>query len=1339
MAALTDSGQISFGDIIGNRGASESDVAIKQESEFFAVGSAVGDVDGNGTPNETDDRTALDAAPYSISEFYGANYPNTYFDTCLAKVSTTSVMDNGFIDGETGRIYFTVNSDPPGTTTYTAGLKYASNNNVVVSDTYGSTDPGASTIYVEITVPDVGAASDLYYPFVTTGTYSNAVGANINHYDVLTGGATVLTTDGSTGYTSATVSAAGEAITAVVVSGTTSGGSQSSITLGSITSITAGDGGTMAGTYGSGEDAYTATISNTPGVIRFAVQHNGPPSTARNNISSTADFTVSYVRAIDGVASTDYTVNSGVSFTVTAISEGITSTTTMKMGISTSNSNTSYNSSADKSISTSQFVRSEQTNAFSVGLTSGTSLATYYPKAHYTSGATNVTAGSAIYIAPAFSYSTTGNQTINVNQTQAMAASSVVGNSANVAIASSPSLQTGNNSVTFSPSTANGVYTISYTGTANYSQTSNTTDLLTVRPTVSLARSAAEVFGFGSYSSNHTPTGVSTTNVTITTSVTGTASTYNWTLPSGTTVSGGGSGDPTVTMNFSGTAGTKTFSLTVTGTAIGGSSTTSTSDSIDVAYTIYTQQNIWSVTPNSGDYRRGATTINVAWYSVNVALVDIHLVADGSGTSTTAQTTNNDSLDTANANENQTYSATIVDVGVSNVGTYHVRVRDASDNVPTSTAVSTISVLDTAPTTPGAFQDTAGGYNGSLTMDWAASSYRYQYQIEKSSGDGDSSYSQLGSNQTGTSVGLSELSGTATYGPFYYRVRALNFAQGGTSTEYSSYNSARRFIIYPTLDAGNNIPQPASSTIYSTNLNSSTTSTVMNVTSDSDNVTGYSWATSLTSGASISSTTAQNPTITAGGGVGTISATLTVSGNASQTYEHSTDNITVNYWPKIYNVTTNQEAGTTILINTTDLIVKNIYWQGFTSAGFTVGVYSGTGGSGYERSEGPFTINDVGGTYAYAANVNNTGGAQTKESEWSHNSLCNMGVISQVGTVYVRILDAGGSIAYDEAITIADYENVQLTGYQFGGATSGFDDAEDAVQVTIPGGTSTYNVTVYYVGTPGSGTVVILDTQSPTDYFAGGNKWWDFSGLGITGYVGLIDNSGNLTAANYYSDGNAQPKAPTGIGFGSITSGAITVSWSNVSAIEDNYYIYYKTGTANDADYNDTHFSTLAANTTSDVVDGLAAGTSYSFVVYAKNGSSWSSALRGTSATAVGTEWTTVPDDFEVTVTSGTATSADKAYVLAGASGNSTFEFAYQSGGSIFQLNFAVGTSSSPTNWTGGGGTITLGAATNYYMRVKHQYRGTFAGNTAVWRMIATNNGEVDNCDVTLNVGAGGS
>ena len=161
-------------------------------------------------------------------------------------------------------------------------------------------------------------------------------------------------------------------------------------------------------------------------------------------------------------------------------------------------------------------------------------------------------------------------------------------------------------------------------------------------------------------------------------------------------------------MNFSGASGTKSFSATVAGTAVGGSNTTSTSDSIDVAYVAYTQQNITSVTPTSGDYRRGATTISVAWTSINVALVDIHLVASSAGTSTTQQVNANDSMDSANTSEGQSYSAAIADVGVSNVGSYHVRVQDDSDGVPSTKAVSTINVLDTAPTTPAAFNDTAG-------------------------------------------------------------------------------------------------------------------------------------------------------------------------------------------------------------------------------------------------------------------------------------------------------------------------------------------------------------------------------------------------------------------------------------------------------------------------------------------------------------------------------------------------------------------------------------------------------------------------------------------------------
>ena len=178
--AITSSGEIKFSDVASNQGTSNADIELKAKSEVFAASAAT-----------VGDRSALDAAPYALSEFYSAHFPNTYFDNPIAKVSTTAVTSNGFVDGETGRIYFDVNADQGGTTDYTAGLKLASNDSVVVSSTQGSANPlrdlsvADNTHYAEITAPARAAADDVYYPYVTTGTYVNAAGGNINHYDAI--------------------------------------------------------------------------------------------------------------------------------------------------------------------------------------------------------------------------------------------------------------------------------------------------------------------------------------------------------------------------------------------------------------------------------------------------------------------------------------------------------------------------------------------------------------------------------------------------------------------------------------------------------------------------------------------------------------------------------------------------------------------------------------------------------------------------------------------------------------------------------------------------------------------------------------------------------------------------------------------------------------------------------------------------------------------------------------------------------------------------------------------------------------------------------------------------
>ena len=69
--ALTSSGQISIGDVANNKSQSLEDISLKTLSENFADNASV--VSGSRS-------TDLDTAPYSLSEFYTAHYPNTYFE-----------------------------------------------------------------------------------------------------------------------------------------------------------------------------------------------------------------------------------------------------------------------------------------------------------------------------------------------------------------------------------------------------------------------------------------------------------------------------------------------------------------------------------------------------------------------------------------------------------------------------------------------------------------------------------------------------------------------------------------------------------------------------------------------------------------------------------------------------------------------------------------------------------------------------------------------------------------------------------------------------------------------------------------------------------------------------------------------------------------------------------------------------------------------------------------------------------------------------------------------------------------------------------------------------------
>ena len=287
--ALPSSGQISFGALADNRdSASRANVAMSAYAQVFASGSLVGDVDGNSTANQTADRNALNSAPYSLSEFYAAEYVNEFYDTVVAQLADgTVVTSNGYVDGESARISFNVNDATLGNS-YTAGLKLASDGSIVVSATETESGTGVKTI--AFTAPSRDAATDVYYPFVTTGTFENAVGSNINHYDAI--GAVTITDPSDT-----TVAASN---TTHQITHARSIGDTSSLTAYAWTfaTVTAGDDGGNPSPTSATTSTPTVTYTG-PGTYTANLTVYGGPSNSRNNTAASAvTHTIEYTDSI---------------------------------------------------------------------------------------------------------------------------------------------------------------------------------------------------------------------------------------------------------------------------------------------------------------------------------------------------------------------------------------------------------------------------------------------------------------------------------------------------------------------------------------------------------------------------------------------------------------------------------------------------------------------------------------------------------------------------------------------------------------------------------------------------------------------------------------------------------------------------------------------------------------------------------------------------------------------------------------------------------------------------------------------------------------------------------
>ena len=325
--AIVSSGQLSMGTLADNKdSASRADLSLSSLSTQFALGAAVGDVDGNGSANETADRNALTAAPHAISEFYDAEFVNEFYDTVVAQLRDgTVVTANGFVDSELGRISFNINDATLGTS-YTAGLKLKSDNSVVVeADEDFGTQTGTKTIDIPA-VTDLTAGANKYYSFVTTGTFENAVGADIDHFDTI--GAVSITDPDASG-----IPTVSNLTTDTSITHARSIADESSINDYNWSFVkTSGDGDGVSDGEGS-FGTVTSTVSlptviyRGPGIFTADLRVDGNPSQGRNSTTATTvTHEIEYVNltTINSISSVNATTAVTVAGTNKGLSGGVT-------------------------------------------------------------------------------------------------------------------------------------------------------------------------------------------------------------------------------------------------------------------------------------------------------------------------------------------------------------------------------------------------------------------------------------------------------------------------------------------------------------------------------------------------------------------------------------------------------------------------------------------------------------------------------------------------------------------------------------------------------------------------------------------------------------------------------------------------------------------------------------------------------------------------------------------------------------------------------------------------------------------------------------------------------
>src|SRR6056300_1269146 len=718
------------------------------------------------------------------------------------------------------------------------------------------------------------------------------------------------------------------------------------------------NGGIIDGTYNSLVEEID--VPNAPGILRVTATLQGLPNNSRNRLTSVQEtIAIPYTRQIDNLQGNTTNLLTGNSITISADSKGATSTT-MRLGYDNVNTGTSYDASSDKSVDSTYKAESES-QAFTLNHSSPNSSTSregpFYPKAHYLSGDTNLTIGTAFHVYPNLVISTSGTAgSVDVGSgAQNYSATLTSGYNAGITIATdfpgvSDVTSFGSN-LTITPNNENGSFDIDFTGTATANSNFTETKTLVIRPKVlslTEASSLTSVDTLGSYSTGLTPTG-HTTNTAFSFSTTRQGdniveSETNWTIPSGFSTTSGGDGNFTLAGNFgSGVSnGTNTFRVTVAG---GGA--TSTEETYNVTANNLTQQAMSSITTDNQTVRRGESNGVVANFnSTNVDKVDVYLVrqttleggeVDGGNPQLLSGASGDSLTNTKNTSTAQTLTYNVPELSRSTIGLYDVFVQDedtTGGNLPTlrTDATYDIQVKDKAPTTPGSFTTAGGGtgasqgYSGDQVISWGASTYGVRYKVHQSAGASDSSYSLYATTATAdnpTESTTITAHATNTINRFYKVLAendnssATNYGGASISDEASSFNSPVQYIVFPVADNAKNVINNNFGIIRSTLNNSTTTTLTFNPSTQTDSESFVNRTYSLTSNPSsatlsnaTTSTYGTHATLNANTNTGTHAVQLVTNvegGRDTDTTSTSSSTIYIYHYPKLTDI--NMDGG----------------------------------------------------------------------------------------------------------------------------------------------------------------------------------------------------------------------------------------------------------------------------------------------------------------------------------------------------------------------------------------------------------------------------------------------